>query len=251
MSEIEKLIEALIEDHKFITGPRASNISKAINILSTLQPQNNEDLADRIIAIRGTIHDGDNWNADSSWANLDVVLIEAIKAIRAPVNMAAPSTEIVENPSNAELVKNLINFKNCLLTTGNSGYGGFTIEHADKAIAALSRPEKFDVLEHLRGGAKVIATNGDIFCLEKKILLFVLHSHRRADGFEIVHQPDLNIFFTGVIEETLQPYDPEPTPQEILEKARESVGLITGDIVPNDLKAASEALDCLEKLLSE
>jgi len=155
------------------------------------------------------------------------------------VDKAISILKTLQQPqSNAELVEELREM--------NEYFGQSSRTHPVliRAIAALDRPEKFDVLEAIEKGGS--AHYGDIGFYIKLNELNEICEYTKDD--KTIYR---KIPAGHLVGKEWVPYDPEPAPSEILEKARESVGLITGDIVPNDLKAVSAALDCLEKFLSE
>lgn len=113
----------------------------------------------------------------------------------------------------------------------------------------LSKPEPFDLLQYLEDGFKVIGPNDDVFYFDKTVL-FVKTKHR--GNFTIACQPNLNDFFKFLFDNRLWPcVEPEPTPMELIEKARSCMHEAFGVAHGAEIDTLNAALDALEKSLEE
>jgi len=142
--------------------------------------------------------------------------------------------QTLQPSDNAELVEEMVKVKNAICVHSEHPY----MLAMDKAIEEISKPRPFDVLEHLRDGGKARSEHANLYVwMDEGEVLHDTYKHgisQEKSLYALLHRTDW------------QPYtEPEPTPQEILEKARDSLSKgING-------MSISKALDAFEKLLKE
>lgn len=113
-------------------------------------------------------------------------------------------------------------------------------------IEELSAPEKFDPIEHMNGGGKACYMDAGwfYFCKNSSLYTHDLNSGLEKKASNGVYELFMERLFHG----TIKPYvEPEPTPMELIEKARDALDGGQQDSADGD--AIYAALDAFEKSL--
>jgi len=172
-------------------------------------------------------------------AECDIISDVLTEYIAKPETMASPSADPVEN-KNAELVEELEDLRRQFTKNGTIG---LHVSRYEDIINALSQPKPFDVLAHLREGGLVMSFDSDDFYYE--LLEGDVVEYPVEGGFP---SPMSAIF---LINHEFKPYEPEPTPQDILEKARSSMNEAFGTAAGTEIDNVNAALDVLQKLIND
>ena len=203
-------------------------------------------------------------------------IIYDLENVKANLNIQYHNAPLSNNVDNAikllrtlqpsdhgELVKELVHFKSKEQMLSNMKQPGKVpfgvrqhnpfedaVKTLDKAIAALSAPTKFDVVEYLRDGGKIQKPNdyGYYAFNEKDKFYFKGIVEDDVLGEQDVLIPDVSISELIKIKDW-QPYEPEPTAAELIENARIKIMDLT---VPNGIEPVmTPIIDLLERLTLE
>jgi len=118
------------------------------------------------------------------------------------------------------------------------------LEHAEIIKDALSRPEKFDAVEHMKGGGILVDPDGNKYQIN-------VHGYAFVNGCGPMQ--NTNVLLYCIIKDQLKPYvDTEPTHEEIVKKGWDILcELFDKELNVEDQQAVDAAINHFETLLEE